>query len=113
MRGDTEGASPLKTREEYDRAWAIVRKHITAWDPYALIAGGAPPTEFDAEIAAVVKEIPRIHSAEDLAGAISGVLCDSFGFDTFPPKDCQELAESLFTDLYSGRLISNRANKSR
>ena len=35
----------------------LVTRVIAEWDPYALLAGGAPRDEFDAEIASVATQV--------------------------------------------------------
>ena len=57
----------MNTKQEYKRAFEVVREVVHAWDPYCLIAHGAPRDEFDHEVACVVAQIPRIDSAFDAA----------------------------------------------
>ena len=45
------GATKMK-KATYMRALEVVGSVIHDWDPYGLIAGGAPADEFDSEIAA-------------------------------------------------------------
>lgn len=98
----------MKTRKDYDRAFTVVRAHITMWDPYSLVASGAPATEFDNEIAAIVKDIPRVNCVDDMAKVISHVFCEAFGPRTFPPAGCQEVATGLFQQLRVDGLLSAR-----
>jgi hypothetical protein len=102
-------ASPLilqvKTKRDYRRAFQIVRAHVTDWDPYDLIGGGAPRFEFDQEVELIVKEIPRIRSADDLTAVVSAVFCDAFGENTFPPSECRAMAAKLFVEIERERLL--------
>jgi len=47
----------MKTREEHDAAFRVVRAAIASWDPYRMLGGGAPKGEWDHEIA---RRLPRI-----------------------------------------------------
>lgn len=69
----------MRSKSDYKRAVRVVREVVHAWDPYRLIAGGAPDDEFDHEIASVVAQIPRIRSARDASHALSRVFSSSFG----------------------------------
>jgi Domain of unknown function (DUF1871) len=98
----------MRTREDYDRAVSIVRTVIAAWDPYALIGGGAPEDEFDREVAIVVTQIPRIASGRDAAMAVSRVFSGSLG-EMFTPEDCEEVGRRLFAALSSQGLVCEAA----
>jgi len=80
----------MKDKADYELAVQIVDTAIRGWDPYALLAGGAPTDEFDAEIARVVTQIPRVKSPEDAAIAISRVFSSSFDSDTFTFEACAD-----------------------
>jgi hypothetical protein len=53
----------LSSRDDYDRAFAIVRKVIAEWDPYGLIGGGAPLDEWDSAVAKILAQVPRFAGA--------------------------------------------------
>lgn len=89
----------MRTRSDYDRATAIVREVIHRWDPYALIAGGAPLDEWDGEVARVVAAIPRISSPTDAAQAISKVFSASLQPEGFDPSDCAKVGRDLLDAL--------------
>jgi hypothetical protein len=89
----------MKDKADYKLAIKIVGTVIRAWDPYALLAGGSPKDEFDAEIARVVTQIPRINSSQDAAFAISRVFSASFESEYFTPEACAEVGAELFKAL--------------
>src|SRR5262245_46301975 len=92
------------TREDYDRATKIVRGVIATWDPYALLASGAPSDEFDAEVAKVVAQIPRVASRRDMRIAVSRVFYSAFG-EGFSPEDCERMGQRLFEALSAQGLV--------
>ena len=86
-------------KKEYKRAVDVIGQVIRAWDPYGLLAGGAPTDEFNSEIAAVVRQIDRINSPKDAAEVISRVFASSFETDLFTPIKCFEIGERLHAAL--------------
>lgn len=89
----------MRTPEEYDRVRAVVARVIHDWDPYGLLELGAPADEFDAEITAVLSQVPRIRSADDAAGVISEVFTAAFEPNGFTPEDCADVGRRLFRAL--------------
>src|SRR5437762_245604 len=89
----------MKDKAQYKLALQTVGTVVRAWDPYALLAGGAPTDEFDAEIASVVTQISRIKSSQDAAFAISRVFSSSFERAGFTPEACMDVGEQLFKAL--------------
>ena len=96
----------MRTRADYDRALAVVRDVIHEWDPYALIAGGAPADEWDGEIASVVAQIPRIKSQDDAAHAVSRVFASALEPEGFSPADCAEVGRRLYLALADAGLLA-------
>jgi hypothetical protein len=94
----------MKDRRDYEQALAIVRSAIGAWDPYRLLELGAPPDEFDDEIAKVVARIPKLRGENDLAATISEVFSSAFGPETFAVADCAVPARLAFTGLVNAKL---------
>jgi len=45
----------MKTKKDYKHTQFVVKKIIDAWDPYALLEGGAPDDEFASEIDEIVR----------------------------------------------------------
>lgn len=89
----------LTTKRYYRKAFDIVRVIIHEWDPYGLLASGSPGDEFDSEIAAIVRQIPRIDSETDAALAISRVFSSSFEPELFRPESCAKMGARLYQAL--------------
>jgi hypothetical protein len=83
-------------RAEAARLTAAVRQVIDEWDPYGLLAGGAPLDEWDSEIASLVAQAPRITSPTEGALAVSRVFSSAFQPDGFSPSDCAAVGDRLF-----------------
>jgi hypothetical protein len=86
-------------RAKYKQMWDITADVIRKWDPYQLLAGGAPRDEWDSEISSVVAPIPRIHSASDAAAAVSRVFASSLDPSAFTADTCSDVGAELFTRL--------------
>jgi len=86
-------------KKELKKAEEIIRQVIRDWDPYGLLASGAPADEFDSEIKAAAKQIDRINSPRDAAEVISRVFTSSFEAGIFTPIDCREVGERLHAAL--------------
>ena len=71
----------MKTKADYRLALQVVGAAVRDWDPYSLLAGGCPVDEFDAEVASVVAQIPRIKSEHDATLALSRVFSSAFESD--------------------------------
>jgi hypothetical protein len=87
------------------RALPVVRAVVHRWDPYSLLRNGAPPEEFDREIAAIVKQLPRIQTPKDAAATLSRVFSSSLGADMFPPEHCP--GEALYQALSTQGLLDH------
>jgi hypothetical protein len=96
----------MKTRGDYERAIRVVGEVVRRWDPYALLAGGCPPDEFDSEIAFVVAQIPRIRSRADAAHALSRVFSSAFEPERFRPEDCAQAGVELYEALVAAGLAA-------
>ena len=86
-------------RKKYEQMWDVTAAVLRAWDPYSLLAGGAPADELNGEIASLVAQIPRITSATDAAHAISRIFGSSFETRVFTPQSCEDIGEKLFDAL--------------
>src|SRR4051812_17708762 len=95
----------MRTRTDYERACQVVREVVHLWDPYGLIHVGCPPDEFGAEIAAVVRQAPRIRSRNDAAHALSRVFSSAFEPSQFRPEDCAAAGDDLYEALSATGLI--------
>ena len=99
----------MKTTAEYKLALQVVGTVIREWDPYSLLKAGCPNDEFDAEIASVVSQVPRIKSAQDAAQALSRVFSSAFEPEDFKPQDCRDAGTKLFEALSTHGLLPGRA----
>jgi hypothetical protein len=93
----------MMTREvkkrEREQIFDAVRSVINQWNPYDLLAGGAPDDEFGSEISAVVRQLDRIHSPCDASHVISRVFSSSFEPELFQIQNCQSVGERLYEVL--------------
>jgi hypothetical protein len=87
------------------RAREIVGSVVREWDPYGLLACGAPADEFDSEIAAVVTQIPRIKTEKEAVLALSRVFSSAFEAERFTPEDCTTAGKKLFAVLSASGLL--------
>ena len=92
-------ASNRAARQLYATALSEVRGIITAWDPYELIAGGAPTDEFDGEISALLPLLRNAHSSDDASLAVSKVFSKAFHPHDFVPEKCAMVGEQLYRAL--------------
>ncbi len=83
----------------YKRALQVVGSVVREWDPYSLIAGGAPADEFESEIARVVAQIPRIKTEKEAVLVLSRVFSSAFEAVRFTPKKCTEAGRKLYAAL--------------
>ena len=89
----------MKTKKEDAKALEIVRNIVHEWDPYQLLASGAPIEEFDSELKALVSQLPSIHSAADAAHALSRVFSSAFQAEKFTPEKCSDAGKKLYRAL--------------
>jgi hypothetical protein len=89
----------MHSRADNERAFAVVRTVIHAWDPYGLINAGAPADEWDDEIARIVAKVPYITSESDATNVISSVFTAAFQPEGFSVKDCAPVGERLYQSL--------------
>ena len=89
----------MNTRRDHQRAFAVAREVIHEWDPYGLLASGAPEDEFDSEIASIVRQFPRIQSRRDAVLVVSRVFSSSFEPKQFTPEQCEQAGEKLYEAL--------------
>jgi hypothetical protein len=102
-----QGSKGDTTQAVYQRALDIVGSVVREWNPYGLIRGCAPFDEFDAEIAAIVAQIPRIKTEKEAALALSRVFSSAFEAQRFRPEQCVEIGKKLFAALTSSRLVES------
>jgi len=95
----------LSNRKDYEKAVSVVGAVLKRWDPYSLLAGGAPSDEFDSEIASVTAQLPRIRSSNDAVHAVSRVFSSAFDPETFTVSHCTHVGNELYDALVDARLI--------
>lgn len=61
----------MKSKKQYELAFTVVRHAIAKADPYSLLETGSPEDEFDSEVSSIVRQLPRCHSATDVAHTIA------------------------------------------
>ena len=96
----------MKTRADYEGAIKVVGSVIDAWDPYSLLAGGAPPDEFHSEIERLVTRIRHIYSPEDAAKEISSIFSRAFEPEYFTVAACTDVGAQLYDCLKEADLLS-------
>ena len=96
----------LKSRDDYDRAIAVTREVVHAWDPYDLISGGAPADEFDDEIARLVARLPRITEAKDAGQHVEEIFTAQFGRGVIDRAEADAIGERWFAALTEAGLMS-------
>ncbi len=96
----------MKTRADYDAAIDAVASVIDAWDPYSLLADGAPRDEFAAEVGQLVTRIPAIRSPEDAAREIASVFSAYFVPEDFTADSCLEVGARLHSRLKRAGLLA-------
>lgn len=99
---DPNAAGQMK----YQQMWDVTAGIIRDWDPYGLLGGGAPGHEFDREIACLVAQIPRIHSAAHATQAIARIFASSFEAHSFTEETCSEVGKQLYTALAEQGLLN-------
>ena len=96
----------MKTEQDYDKAFQIVKEAVHAWDPYRLIELGAPDDEYDSDIASLLTYLPKVSNEEDFRRAVSNVFGESFGQEAFTEDHCTDFAQKLFCELKNDGLLS-------
>lgn len=92
-------------KSDFKIAYSIVREIINEWDPYGLIATGAPEDEFDSEVHSIVGQIPRIQSSNDAIHAIKRVFASNFEPERFSIDECSEVGRKLYVALDSKGIL--------
>ena len=92
-------------KRRYQELLALVGEVIRDWDPYELIARGAPIDEFGSEISSVTAQLSRIKSATDAAHTISRVFSSSFEPQHFTREACRTVGEELLLKLQAHGVV--------
>ena len=97
----------MKTREEYDDAFRVVRAAIASWDPYGMLGGGAPKDEWDHEIARLLPRIQNAATPANVAHEIVVAFGESAGRTPISRKECDEVATGIFLRLKTAGLLQS------
>jgi hypothetical protein len=90
---------------KHSEIFELVREVICEWDPYGLIEDGSSKDELDREVAAIIRQLPRIRSSMDSCHVISRVFSSSFMPEPFKPENCREVGDRLFKLLKAKGLL--------
>ena len=77
----------------------IIAPIINEWDPYGLIAGGAPSDEFASEIHTLACRARFIQTAEDAAREIAAVFGAAFEPERFTVASCADVGRRLYSAI--------------
>jgi len=88
-------ARPAEAREA--EHLAKLREFLNAWDPYGLLAQGAPEDEWDGERSKIYSALTRgeIGSSEALADRMAAIFDNSLG-GGFTAEECSEVARAIW-----------------
>ena len=86
-------------KKQYQELVALVARVIKEWDPYVLLATGAPSDEFDNEVSLIVAQVQKITSPIVAAESISRIFSSSFEPELFTPEACAQVGKRLFAEL--------------
>jgi uncharacterized protein DUF1871 len=84
----------------------ICRDAVAQWDPFSLLAGGAPADEYDLEISSLMPKLRNARSSSDVASAIAEVFGASFGA-SIGPDECANVAAGIYARLDSAGFLSS------
>jgi hypothetical protein len=96
----------LSTKTDYENAVLAVREVIHAWDPYSLLAGGAPSDEFDGEIEKLVAKIRTISSEKDASESVKEVFNGLLGEES-SNEEYELIGKRLFGNLVKKGVLVN------
>ncbi len=86
-------------RAELIPVYAAVKRCVDAWDPLGLLAGGAPPDEYECEIRMIAERIFPGSAPETVAEAVNDVFSKMFRPDWFGIEKCRNVAEKICVAL--------------
>lgn len=93
-------------KKQYKHHFKELRTIINEWDPYSLIAEGAPIDEFEAEVGEVLAGLSKCKNQDDTVQLISQVFSRAFEPELFKPEHCSEIGGRIFnwysTKNYTG-----------
>lgn len=83
-------------KKQYKHHFKELRAIINEWDPYSLIAEGAPVDEFESEVGEVLAGLPKCKNQDDAVGLVSKVFSKAFEPDLFKPEHCTEVGQKVY-----------------
>ena len=92
-------------QRDYQRACEIIRRVIADWQPFAWAPTDPNDDEFDGEIKAIAKQLPRVKTSRDAAEAICRVFRSSFDGMEWPVEKCTPPGEVLWQSLREAGLL--------
>jgi hypothetical protein len=89
----------MRDRQQYDLAFALVRESLAKWDALQHINAGAPPDEWDDEVARIVARLRDAQTPAQVGAAIGEVFSDALGSSGPDAASCVELGRALHSRL--------------
>jgi hypothetical protein len=94
-----------RSTAEYGKTMQVISGVIRKWDPYNLIAGGAPANEFDPQVSSLMTYVDRFRSREDVVSALSSVFSRAYDPSKFTPAFCSAPGAEIHEELIRYGLI--------
>ena len=94
-----------RSTAEYGKTMQVIGGVIRKWDPYSLIAGGAPANEFDPQVSSLMTYVDKFRSREDVVNALSAVFSRAFDPAKFTPAYCAAPGSEIHEELIRHGLI--------
>ena len=86
-------------RAELIPVYTAVKRCVDAWDPMGLLAGGAPPDEYECEIRMIAERIHPGDAPETIVKTVDEVFSKMFWPDYFGVEKCRDVAEKISAGL--------------
>ncbi len=86
-------------RAERIPVYAAVKRCVDAWDPMGLLAGGAPPDEYECEIRMISERIFPGSAPETVAKAVDDVFSKMFWKNCLKAGISRNIAEKICAAL--------------
>ena len=86
-------------RAELLPVYTVVKSCVDAWDPLGLIAGGAPPDEYECEIRMIAERIFPGDAADKIAEVVDDVFSKMFWQGCLKTEYCRNIAEKISVGL--------------
>ena len=86
-------------RWELYPVYSVVKRCVDAWDPMGLIAGGAPPDEYECENRMLAGRIHPGDAAGTIAEAVNDVFSKMFWPEYFGIDKCRDVADKICVGL--------------